>query len=140
MLKVVLDTNVLISALIKSGKPRTLVFKLLGGEAQLILSRNILDEFIEATDDHEIRRYVDEEDVTLFLKFLATIGKIIRVKSRFKVVKQDPDDDVILRTAYDGKADYIVSGDNHLLSLAEFRGIKIVTLDKMLRLLREGNT
>jgi putative PIN family toxin of toxin-antitoxin system len=135
MLKVVLDTNVLVSALIKSGKPRTLVFKLLGGKVQLILSRNILDEFVEATDDYEIRRYVDEKDVMLFLKFLATFGKIVVVKSKFKVVKQDPDDDIILRTAYDGKADYIVTGDNHLLSLGEFRGIKIVTLDEMSKML-----
>jgi putative PIN family toxin of toxin-antitoxin system len=136
--KVVLDTNILISALIKSGKPRTLVFELLSREAQLILSRNILDEFIETAEDPEIKGYVDEEDVTLFLKFLDTNGKIINVKSRFKVVNQDPDDDIILRTAYDGKANYIVSGDNHLLSLGEFRGIKIVTTDEMLRLLREG--
>jgi putative PIN family toxin of toxin-antitoxin system len=117
MVKVVLDTNILISALIKSGKPRTLVFKLLGREAQLILSRNILDEFIEASEDNKIKRYIDEEDVALFLRFLATVGKIVVVKSRFKIVSQDSDDDVILRTAYDGKADYIVSGDNHLLSL-----------------------
>lgn len=137
MTRVVLDTNVLISALIKSGKPRTLVFELLGRKTQLILSRNILDEFIEAAGDPELRRYVDEEDITLFLRFLATIGKIIRVKSRFKVINQDPDDDIILRTAYDGKADYIVSGDKHLLSLGEFKGIKIVTVDETLKLLTE---
>jgi putative PIN family toxin of toxin-antitoxin system len=138
MTKVVLDTNVLISSLIKSGKPRTLVFELLDREVQLILSKNILDEFIEATEDHEIKKYVNEEDITLFLKFLNIVGKIIKVKSRFKAVNQDPKDDIVLRTAYDGKADYIVSGDNHLLSLGEFRGIKIVKVDDMLKLLREG--
>ena len=138
MAKVVLDTNVLISSLIKNGKPRTLVFELLDREFQLILSKNILDEFIEATEDHEIKKYINEEDITLFLKFLNTAGKIIKVKSRFKAVNQDPEDDIVLRTAYDGKADYIVSGDNHLLSLGEFRGIKIVKVDDMLKLLREG--
>jgi hypothetical protein len=50
-------------------------------------------------------------------------------------VKEDHADDIVLRTAYDGKADYIVSGDNHLLSMREFRGIKIVTVDEMLMLL-----
>jgi putative PIN family toxin of toxin-antitoxin system len=138
MTKVVLDTNVLISALIKSGKPRTLIFELLDRKVQLILSKNILDEFIEATEDHEIKKYVNEEDITLFLKFLNIVGKIIKVKSRFKAVNQDPKDDIVLRTAYDGKADYIVSGDNHLLSLGKFRGIKIVKVDDMLKLLREG--
>ena len=51
-------------------------------------------------------------------------------------MKEDPDDDVILRTAYDGKADYIVSGDNHLLSMGEFRGIKILAVDEMLKILK----
>jgi predicted nucleic acid-binding protein len=57
------------------------------------------------------------------------------VKSKFKVIPEDPDDDIIVRTAYDGKADYIVSGDRHLLALKEFKGIKILTIDEMLKLL-----
>jgi predicted nucleic acid-binding protein len=52
-------------------------------------------------------------------------------------VKADPTDDIILRTAYDGKADYIVSGDEHLLALKEFKGIKIVTVSEMLEVLNE---
>lgn len=57
------------------------------------------------------------------------------VKSRFRVVSQDPSDNVILRTAYDGKADCIVSGDEHLLSLREFKGIEILSVSEMLELL-----
>ncbi len=59
----------------------------------------------------------------------------MQMKSRFKAVKEDPDDDIIVRTAYDGKADYIVSGDRHLLALKEFKGIKILTIDEMLGVL-----
>ena len=59
----------------------------------------------------------------------------MQIKSRFKAVKEDPDDDIIVRTAYDGKADYIVSGDRHLLALKEFKGIKILTIDEMLGVL-----
>jgi len=137
-MKVVLDTSVLISALIKSGKPRELLLKIAQGEAQLILSRSILEEFLEATDDPRIRRYVDEGDTIAFLRVMGSIAKMVRVRSRFKVVKDDPDDDVTLRTAKDGRADYIVSGDNHLLSLGELRGIKIVTVNEMLKSLKEG--
>jgi len=57
------------------------------------------------------------------------------VKSNFKVVKEDPDDDVIINTAYDGHADYIVSGDNHLLRIKKFKNIKMVTVADMLKLL-----
>jgi len=138
-MKVVLDTNVLVSALIKAGKPRELIFKIAEGEVQLVLSRSILEEFLEVTDDPRIRRYVNEGDIISFVRVVGSMAKIVRVRSRFKVVKDDPDDDVILRTGHDCGADYIVSGDRHLLSLGEFRGMKIVTVNEMLKLLmKEG--
>jgi predicted nucleic acid-binding protein len=49
------------------------------------------------------------------------------------VIQEDPDDDIFLNTALDGKADYIVSGDPHLLDLSKYKGIKIVTVDDMLK-------
>jgi len=139
-MKVVLDTNVLVSALIKAGKPRELLFKIAEGKVQLILSRCILEEFIEVADDPRIRRYVDQDDIIAFTRVMESVAKIVRVRSKFKIVKEDPDEDIILRTAYDGKANYAVSGDSHLLSLGEFRGIRIVTVDEMLMLLKEGKT
>lgn len=63
---------------------------------------------------------------------MGNAATIVQVKYRFKAVKEDPDDDIIVRTAYDGKADYIVSGDRYLLALKEFKGIKILTVDEML--------
>jgi putative PIN family toxin of toxin-antitoxin system len=136
MIKVVLDTNVLISALIRTGKPRTLITEMVKDGTQLILSRGILDEFAETVTDQKIRQYVGEEEVIRFLRVIIGIAKVVKVKSRFKVIKQNPSGDMILRTAYDGKADYIVSGDEHLLSLKEFRGIKIITIKEMLDLLK----
>lgn len=136
-MKVVLDTNVLISALIKAGKPRELFFKIAEGKVQLILSRSLLEEFLEVADNPKIRRYVDPDDVICFSMVVGRVAKIIRVRSKFKVIAEDPDDDVVLRTACDGKVDCVVSGDSHLLSMGEFRGIKIVTVDEMLKLLKQ---
>lgn len=137
-MRVALDTNVLVSALIKSGKPRELIFELTEKKIQVVASRNILEEFLKITDDSRIRRYVDEDDTIAFLRAVGSIASIIGVRSRFKVIKEDPDDDVVLRTAHDGRADYILSGDKHLLSLKEFRGIKIVTVSRMLEILGTG--
>ena len=53
----------------------------------------------------------------------------------FKEVAKDPDDDVVLNTAYAGKADYIVTGDKHLLILNNFKKTKIVTVNQMLDIL-----
>jgi len=136
-MNVVLDTNVLVSALIKTGKSRELFLKITEGRIQLILSRSILKEFSEVADDPRIRKYVDQDDIIAFLRIVGSVAKIVKVKSRFKVVKEDPDDDAVLRTAFDGKADCIVSGDNHLLSLGAFRGIRILTVDELLTSLKK---
>jgi len=135
-MKVVLDTNILVSALIKAGKPRELLLKIVEKRVQVVLSRGILEEFLEVVEDSRIRRYVNENDITAFLRVIGSVAKIVGVKSKFKVIKEDPNDDIILRTAYDGKADFLVSGDRHLLSLGEFRGMKIITADEMLKILK----
>ena len=132
-MKVVLDTNVLISALIKAGKPRNLLNKLINDE-QIIFSSAILEEFLEVVEDPKVARYTSQQDVTIFLNILGKAAKMVQTKSQFKAVKEDPDDDAIVRAAFDGKADYIVSGDKHLLALKEFKGIKILTIDEMLSL------
>ena len=136
-MKVVFDTNVLISALITTGKPKELFHKAIEGQIQLILSKNILEEFTKVSNDPRIRKYADQEDIIAFLRIIDTIAEIIKVKSRLKVVNEDPEDDVILRAAFDGKAECIVSGDKHLLSLVTFRSIRILTVNEMLELLKE---
>lgn len=133
-MKVVLDTNVLVSALIKSGKPRDLFFKLTENK-KLVLSKAILEEFLEVTEDPKVAKYISQQDVTVFLNILGNATKIVHVISKFTAVKEDPDDDIIVQTAYDAGADYIVSGDRHLLAVKEFKGIKIVTIDEMLIIL-----
>jgi hypothetical protein len=130
-MKVVLDTNVLVSALIKAGKPRDLFNKLVKNK-QLVLSRAILEEFLDVIEDPKIAKYASEKDVTIFLNTLKNAARIVQVKSKFKAVKDDPDDDTIIRAAYDSKANYIISGDRHLLVLKQFKGIRILTVDEML--------
>lgn len=75
------------------------------------------------TAEERFRRYIHDDDVTRFLKVLLYQASFVRIKSRFKVL-ESPDDEV-LRTAKDGRADVIVSGDAHLLNLKEFRGIRV---------------
>lgn len=137
-MKIVLDTNVLVSALIKKGKPRTLMFIIIRRH-ELILSKEILEEFAEIVAEPKIQRYVSEQDVIRFLRDFTNAAKIVSIRSNFKVIKEDPDDDVILRTCYDGRAKYVVSGDIHLLALKKFRRIRIVTIDEMLKILKAGD-
>jgi len=93
------------------------------------LSRAILEELLDVIEDPRVAKYTSEQDVTIFLNTLGDAVRMVHVKSRFKAVKEDPDDDIIVRVAYDAKADYVVSGDKHLLALKEFKGIRILTVD-----------
>lgn len=63
-MKVVLDTNVLVSVLIKAGKQRDL-FNKLAKNKQVVLSRAILEEFLDVTEDVEVAKYTSEQDLVL---------------------------------------------------------------------------
>jgi len=132
---VVFDVNILVSALITEGKPKKLWLKAVEGEFELVLSKGIVDDFVQVMGRSKFDRYVDESDMLDFVQALSAIAKFVRTKSRYRIVKEDPDDDVVLAAAYDGGADYVVSGDQHLLNMKEFKGIHIVTADKMIQIL-----
>ncbi len=135
MIIVVFDLNVLVSSLIVKGKPHNLFRRAKNNEFTLELSSEMFSELVNVVSRKKFEKYVTDIDVKLFLADLSRIGKFVKAKSKFKVILEDPDDDIIVRTAYDGKADYIVSGDRHLLALKEFRGIKILTVNEMLNIL-----
>ncbi len=135
-MEVVLDVNILVSSLIGKGKPRELWLKAVSGEFQLVLSRRIVEEFVQVISRPKFQRHLGERDVLDFLEALSTRAKIVRTRSRLRIIREDPEDNSILAAAYDGRADYIVSGDRHLLGLREFEGIRIVTVERILELLQ----
>ncbi len=101
-MRLVLDTNVLVSALIRDGKPRSLLNTVLSKRHTIVISEPIIEEFSRVVADERIRRYVEAVEITSFLKTLLRSGDIIRLKSRFTVLGS-PDYN-ILRTAKDAKA------------------------------------
>ena len=73
-----------------------------------------------------------EDEVQRTILALIRTADVVNVKTKIKAVKEDPKDDMIIETAIDGGADMIVTGDNHLLRLKTFKGIKIITVEEML--------
>jgi len=136
MLRVVLDTNVLVSVLIMLGKPRELLSIVARREATLVLSREILNEFMKVVKRRKFTGYVAEEQIERFVENIERIAEFIEPESHLEVV-DDPKDDIVINTAIDGRADLIISGDHHLLSLKEFRGIKIVSVEEAVRKLKK---
>jgi putative PIN family toxin of toxin-antitoxin system len=79
---------------------------------------------------------IKRAQVNAFLSILLSKASVVRVEHHLNVVAEDPDDNIVLSTALKEKADYIVTGDKHLLNLKEFRGIKVLTVKGMLDLLK----
>ena len=134
MLRVVLDTNVLVSAIISDGKPRELLNKGITNQYSILISDLILNELIVVLRRPKFK--ISEDEVQRTILAVIRTADIINVKTKIKAVKEDPKDDMIIETAIDGGAGIIVTGDSHLLALKTFRGIKVMTVEKMLAYLQ----
>jgi putative PIN family toxin of toxin-antitoxin system len=135
MLKIVADTNVLISSFVRKGKPHELILRIDGVDVRLISSNPLMAELTSILAEERIAKYVTKEDGERFLTYVGRRTTLVKIRSNFRVVKEDPKDDIVLNTAYSGKADHVVSGDKHLIPLKEFKGIGIVTVSEMLDIL-----
>jgi len=132
-IKAVLDTNIYISAFFWFGYPHTAVEAAAEREIVVFISPEMLDEL-----ERVFRRdFLEEEDVIKeHIIFVRSIADIVYPKGGAAVVKEDPDDDKIIACAQEAKAEYIVTGDQHLLKLGVVGWIKIVTASEFIRLLR----
>jgi putative PIN family toxin of toxin-antitoxin system len=124
MLKVVPDTNILISAFISEGPEYEIIKLAKLGKMHLIVSHDLLWEFEEVLSRPKFG--FTSEQVKCALTEIEKISEIVEIENELEVVKEDPDDNKIVETAVKGKADYLVSGDNHLLKLKNYENIKIV--------------
>ena len=122
MLRVVLDTNVLVSAAISNGKSRELLRKGIENQFSIITSDLILNELETALRRPKFKTSKDEIDRIILALTLSS--EVIDVKSKFQAVKEDRKDYMIINTAFDGRVDTIVTGDRHLLELENFKGIR----------------
>ncbi|MEW5896301.1 MAG: putative toxin-antitoxin system toxin component, PIN family [Nanoarchaeota archaeon] len=123
--KVVLDTNILISALGWSGKPRVIFEKCLHGKLELVISPEQIDELKRGMDYPKFS-FTEEQKAT-FTSIILEIATLVEIPGKVNIVVDDPDDNAILETAVIGNVQYLISGDLHLLKLKEFAKVKIVS-------------
>jgi putative PIN family toxin of toxin-antitoxin system len=138
MLRAVLDTNVLVSAfLVRHGKPAQILKLPDAAKFQLVLAEEILAEVQEVLGYKHIQKrfHPRSSDVQLFLDALRAASSIVTVEEIENVVSRDPDDNLVVACAVQGDADYLVSGNRHLLDLKRHRTIEIVTPARFLEIL-----
>ena len=142
MLKIVLDANVFVSALLNPhGKPAQILNYVFENRIRLFASSHILRELERVLSYPELvnRHRLDREELKGFISDILSILSLVEEKKRIEVIMEDPSDNHYLSCALDAEVDFIVSGDVHLLNLGEYEGIKIITPAQLLEIIkREG--
>jgi len=144
MLKIVLDTNVLVSALINPhGKPAQILNYVFENKIRLFTSPSIIEELERVLSYPRLmkRHGLEKEELKEFTFDLLSIMSLVEEKETIEVIMEDPSDNKYLSCAFNTKADFIVSGDVHLLKLKEHEGIPIITPAQLLEIMgREERT
>jgi putative PIN family toxin of toxin-antitoxin system len=130
-LRAVLDANVLISAQIRpAGPPGQILLRLLRDRAfELVTSDATLEELRRSLRYPKVRKYLNLSvaEIDLWVVALRAVAVVVEGKVSRHVVVADPADDIYLAAATDGLADYIISGDRHLLDLEVHEGVRILS-------------
>jgi len=130
MLRVVIDTNVYISAIFWGGKPRQVIDLGRDGNIQIFTSEDIEQEIL---DKLMTKFGLNSDDAGRVMADFSTFTKPIRASRRIHVVKDDPDDDKFIECAVECGAEFIVSGDKHLLNMKKYEGINIMSAATFLK-------
>ena len=133
--EVVLDTNILISAIVFGGKPRQILEAAVKGQIQLVLSDEIIKEMRGVLEGKKFQH--PSEIMDLIINELEDHAEIVKPKERITVLEKDPENNRVLECAQEAQADYIVSGDKHLLEIEDFKETKILTPEEFLDILDE---
>lgn len=118
-MRVVLDPNVLISAIIsEKGAPAELLERWRGGEFELVVSKELIAELSRAPSYPKLRKLVSEAEAAAFVDLIETSGSMTDARDPGAVRSRDPGDDYLIALASAARA-LLVSGDTHLLELAK---------------------
>ena len=136
-MKLVVDTNVLVSAFLWQGTPGRLIELAAEKEIQLFTNRALLDELAATLVKKKLAKPVVATGLTVeqMLRNYRRLATLVTTRQLAQLVSRDTDDDSVLACALAVSADQIVSGDDDLLVLKYFQGIPIATPAQALRVI-----
>ena len=124
-MKVVLDTNVLISSIFFSGPPLQILKAWRKADVQFVISPEIIEEYLRVS--RVLADQFPSVEINPILTLIITHSEIVQPQVLDRQICQDPDDDKFLACALSSDTKIIISGDKHLLKLKEHCGITILT-------------
>jgi uncharacterized protein len=129
-LKIILDTNILVSFLITRDFEK-LDDLILSGKIILIFSDELLDEFITVVRRPKFQRFFSPDDIEILVNFFLEHGLFINIVSDLHLCR-DKKDNFLLNLAVDGAANYLITGDKDLLELNMVGNTSILTMSEFL--------
>lgn len=129
--RVVLDSNVFISAVVFGGKPREILDLAIKGLIGIAVSDDILDEIKGVLEGRKFQFPV--KNAHALIREIEDMAELVDPKERIEAVMDDPQDNRVLECAAEAESSVIISGDSHLLALRSFGKIKIMSPDEFLR-------
>jgi len=126
-LKIVLDTNTLVSAIGWEGPPARILRACRAGRFDLVTSPRLLEELTRVLTYPKLRVIARHPDLPQILKWFHAAEHLVYPKKTLGIITVDPADNRILEAGMEGQVDAVISGDEHLLRLKIFEGIPIVS-------------
>jgi putative PIN family toxin of toxin-antitoxin system len=136
-MKLVVDTNVFISAFYWGGNPQKIIDRIIEGTDEMYISNEILNEIAEVMARPRFKS--EPAIIDRYIKTIEKLGKKVFITGNIQGICRDKDDDDKLECGILGKVNYIITGDDDLLILDHYENIKIVTVKKYLEMINSGD-
>ena len=136
MKRVVLDTNIIISSAL-GGALVFVLEKWDEGKFTVVVTTDVVSEYFAVLNRPKFG--LKQETIDRIIHYIYQFSEFVVPEEQIRFIEADPKDNKFLEAAIAGKVDFIVSGDNHLLAIKEFRSIPIISGRKFLEQLEENN-
>ena len=133
-MRVVIDTNIFISSFFNpNGNPKRVIDLWKNGKITICITEEILKEYVKVLAG---LGFSNEPELEELLGLFKKKNNIIYIAStpKFNLIKDDPDDDKFIECAVAARAQYIISGDKHLLNLKTFQNITVISPSEFLNI------
>ncbi len=136
-LKVVLDTNVWVSALLWGGKPAEIIKAAEQSKIYIVISEEIVNEISQVLNYSKLKQIYQIEGLNheQLIEAVLKIVHFVKITKHVNIVLEHPADNKFIECALEAKANYIVSGDKHLLKVDSYKKIPIISVNNFLQIL-----
>jgi len=136
-MRVVIDTNLLVTYLISHRDPMATIIDdhLAQGDFAMLSSPELLAELDRALSYPHLQKFYDKDTRLRFVALIAQLAEMQNLPDEIPAISRDPDDDKFIACAIAGRADFLVSGDQDLLTLEQVGDVRIITARELLEIL-----